>query len=166
MKNQNASLEHASIRQYCKAVRTPAIAANAAVDDMLDSVKNLPPGSAKCFSRLFPGKTARPTGEEEHVSLGQRAFALTPRNFFDHNGTAAAAVDTPHGVKQEDEESPQGDELKAAFGELIVAGSRLMAARADRGRTLARPHGDFDALVVRTECGAMIDKPPEAMTAV
>jgi DNA replication protein DnaC len=28
VKNQSASLEHASIRQYCKAVRTPAIAAN------------------------------------------------------------------------------------------------------------------------------------------
>jgi DNA replication protein DnaC len=28
VKNQNVSLEHASIRQYCKAVRTPAIAAN------------------------------------------------------------------------------------------------------------------------------------------
>ena len=28
MKNQNVSIEHASIRQYCKAVRTPAIAAN------------------------------------------------------------------------------------------------------------------------------------------
>ena len=28
MKSQNESLEHASVRQYCKAVRTPAIAAN------------------------------------------------------------------------------------------------------------------------------------------
>jgi len=91
---------------------------------------------------------------------------VTPGNFFDNDGAAAVAVDTPHGVRQEDEESPQGDELKAAFGELIVAGSRLMAARADRGRTLARPHGNFDALVVRTECGAMIDKSSEAMAAV
>lgn len=28
MKNPSESLEHASVRQYCKAVRTPAIAAN------------------------------------------------------------------------------------------------------------------------------------------
>jgi DNA replication protein DnaC len=28
MKNQSESLEHASVRQYCKAVRTPAIASN------------------------------------------------------------------------------------------------------------------------------------------
>src|SRR5262249_54313817 len=62
--------------------------------------------------------------------------------------------------------SPQGNELKAPFSELIVAGRRLMAARADRGRALARPHGDFDALVVRTEPGAMIDKSPKAMAAV
>jgi hypothetical protein len=28
MKNQTESLEHASVRQYCKAVRVPAIGAN------------------------------------------------------------------------------------------------------------------------------------------
>jgi hypothetical protein len=28
VKNPSESLEHASVRQYCKAVRTPAIAAN------------------------------------------------------------------------------------------------------------------------------------------
>ena len=28
MKNQTEALEHASVRQYCKAVRMPAIAAN------------------------------------------------------------------------------------------------------------------------------------------
>ena len=42
-------------------------------------------------------------------------------------------------------------ELKAPFGELVVTGRRQMAARADCGRTVARSHGHFDALLVGTE---------------
>ena len=135
-------------------------------DDVFDRVENLFPGSAKGICRFFPGKAARPTGQEEHIGLGQCALAIGPGDFFDDDGAAAAAIDAPHGVQQENEKSPERDELEAAFGELIVAGRRLMAARADGGRTLARPHGHFDALVVRTECGAMIDKSPEAVAAV
>ena len=135
-------------------------------DDMLDRIENLVPGSAKRFGGFFPRKPARPTGQEEHIGFGQGAFAVAPGNFFDDHGAAAAAIDAPHGVQQEDEESPQGNELEAPLGELVVAGRRLMAARADRGRTLARPHGDFDALVVGTETGVLVDKSPEAMAAV
>src|SRR5262249_36603893 len=51
----------------------------------------------------------------------------------------AEGIDSPHGVQQEDE-IPKGNELKAPLAELIVAGSGLMAARADRGRAPARPH--------------------------
>ena len=79
---------------------------------------------------------------------------------------AAATIDAPHGVQQEDEKSPQGNELKAPFGELVVTGRRLMAARADCGRTLARSHGHFDALLVGTEVGVLVDKSSETMAAV
>jgi hypothetical protein len=72
----------------------------------------------------------------------------------------------PHGVPKVDEKPPQGNELKAPFGELVVAGRRQMAARADCGRTLARSHGDFDALLVGTEVGVLVDKTPETMAAV
>jgi hypothetical protein len=41
-----------------------------------------------------------------------------------------------------------------------------VAARADCGRTLARSHGDFDALLVGTEVGVLVDKTPETMAAV
>jgi len=41
-----------------------------------------------------------------------------------------------------------------------------MAARTDCGRTLARSHGDFDALLVGTEVGVLVDKTPETMAAV
>jgi hypothetical protein len=49
---------------------------------------------------------------------------------------------------------------------LIIAARRLMAARADCGRTLARSHDDFDALLVGTEVGVLVDKTPETVAAV
>ena len=52
------------------------------------------------------------------------------------------------------------------FGELVVTGSRQIAARADCGRTLARSHGHFDALFVGTEVGVLVDKTPDTMAAV
>jgi hypothetical protein len=69
----------------------------------------------------------RPTGQEEHISFGQCAFAVAPGDFFDGDYATAATVDAPHSVQQEDEKSPQWDELKAPFGELVVTGRRQMA---------------------------------------
>jgi hypothetical protein len=108
-------------------------------DDVLDRIENLIPGSAKCLGGLFPRKAARPTGQEGHVGLGQRALAVAPRT---------------------------SSTMTARRGQLIVAARWLMAARADRGRTLEWQHGHLDALVVRAECGAMIDKSPKAMAPV
>ena len=59
--------------------------------------------------------------------------------------------------------------IDAKIGEirhLIVTGRRQMAARADCDRTLARPYGHFDALLVGTEVGLLVDKTPETMAAV
>ena len=61
---------------------------------------------------------------------------------------------------------PQGNELKAPFGELVVTGCRQMAARADCSRTLAGSHGHFDTLLVGTEVGVLVDKTSETMAAV
>src|SRR6185369_12776904 len=86
-------------------------------------------------------------------------FAVAPGNFFDSHNAAAATVDAPHGVQKEDGKAPQGNELKAPFGELVVTGRRQMALRADCGRTPARSHGNFDTLLVGTEVGVLVDKP-------
>jgi hypothetical protein len=80
-------------------------------------------------------------------------FASTPVDFFGDDGAAAEAIDAPHGVQQENEKAPQRDELKTPLGELIVARCGLMAARADGGGTLARTHGDLNALLVDGESG-------------
>ena len=69
-------------------------------------------------------------------------------------------------VQQENEESPERNELEAPFGELVVAGRWQKAPRADCGRTSARSHGDFDALLVGTEVSVLVDKTSETMAAV
>jgi hypothetical protein len=51
-------------------------------------------------------------------------FAIGPGNFFDGYNTTAATVNAPHGVQKEDEKTPEGNELKAPFGELVVTGRR------------------------------------------
>jgi hypothetical protein len=114
---------------------------------------------------FLPGKVACPARQEEHIGFGQGAFSVAPRNLFDDHGGATTAIDAPHGVQQEDKKPPERNELEAAFGKLVIAGRRLMAARANRRRTLARSHGDFDALV-GTEMGVLIDKTPETVAAV
>jgi hypothetical protein len=85
---------------------------------------------------------------------------------IDSHNAATAAVDAPHGVQNEDEKPPQGNELKAPFGELVVTGCRQMAARADCGRTLARSHSHFDALLVGTEVSILVNKASETVAAV
>ncbi len=55
-------------------------------------------------------------------------FAIAPGNLLDYYYAAVAAVDAPHGVQEEGEESPERDEIKTPFGELVVTGCRLMAA--------------------------------------
>src|ERR1700687_2321517 len=135
-------------------------------DDMLDRIKNLFPGSAKRLSRFFPGQPARPAGQKEHVGFGQLTFAVTPWNFLDHHRLAAAAIDAAHGVQQEDEKSPERDELETPLGQSIISGRRLVAARTDCRGTLAWPHRDLDALFVGTEAGMLVNETPEVVAAV
>jgi hypothetical protein len=95
--------------------------------------------------------------------------AIRPRK--NHTGTGrkdcspSSTTPTPSPQK-EDETPPEGNELKAPFGELVVPGRRQMAARTDRGGSLARPHHDLDTLLVWTEAVVLVDKSLEAVAAV
>src|SRR5262249_11885136 len=91
-------------------------------DDMFDRVEYLVPERAKGLSRFFRGKATSLAGQEKHVGFGEGAFAVAPGNFFVDDGGAAVAIDAPHCVQKENENSPQGDKLKAPLGELVVAG--------------------------------------------
>ena len=135
-------------------------------DDVFDRVEDLVPGSAERLGRFLPGKAARPAGQKQHVGFGQSALAVAPGNFLDDDRLAAAAIDAPHGVKQKNQKAPERNELETPFGELIVSGGRLMAARTNRRRTLARTHGDFNALVIGTEAGLLVNESRKAVAAV
>jgi hypothetical protein len=93
-------------------------------------------------------------------------LAVAPWNFLSEHRIAAAAVDAPHAVKEENQKSPERYELEASLGKLIVTGRRLMAARTDGPRASARPHGNFDTLLVRAEAGVLIDETRETVTPV
>ena len=58
------------------------------------------------------------------------------------------------------------NELETPFGELIVTGGRLMAARTDRPRTFARTHGNLNTLMIGTEAGLLVNESRKAVTAV
>ena len=82
--------------------------------------------------RPFPStKPARPAGHKQHIRVGQGTLAIAPGYFLDNDSITTAAFDTTHGIKQKNQKAPKGNEFEASFGELIVAGSGLMTARAD-----------------------------------
>src|SRR6516164_5680284 len=91
----------------------------------------------------------------------RRPRELLPRRLRRSGGSRHAAWRTA-GRR----ESPERNEFKPPFRELVVAGCRQMAARADCGRTFARSQDHFDALLVGTETGVLIDKTSEMMAAV
>ncbi len=133
---------------------------------MLDRVEDLVPGSAKRLGRFLPGQPARPAGQKQHVGFGESAFAIAPGDFLDDDRLAAAAIDAPHGVKQKNQKSPERNELETPLGELIVSGGGLMAARTNRLGTLARTHGDFNALVIGTEAGLLVNESRKAVAPI
>jgi len=135
-------------------------------DDVFDGVENLFPGSAERLGCFLPRQATRPAGQKQHVCSGQRTLPIAPRHFLDDDGLAVAAIDAPHGVQQKNQESPERDELETPFGELIVTGRRLMAARTNRRRTLARPHGNLNTLVIGTEASLLVNESRKAVTAV
>jgi hypothetical protein len=85
----------------------------AKLDHVFDSVTNLFPGSMERLGGFFPRQFPRPAGQEQHVGFGQLMFSITPGNFLHHHA-ATAAVDAPHPVQQEDQKTPERNELEPA----------------------------------------------------
>ena len=109
---------------------------------------------------------SRPAGQKQHVGPGQRALAIAPRNLLDDNRLTAGAIDAPHGIQQKNQKAPKRNELETPFGELIITGGGLMAARTDRPRTCARTHGNLNTLTIGTEAGLLVNESRKAVTAV
>jgi len=74
-------------------------------------------------------------------------LAVAPGNFLDGDGFAAPAIHTTHGIHKKNEKPPQRNELEAPYGELVIAGRRLIPARTDGGRTHTRSYGHFDGFL-------------------
>src|ERR1039457_291510 len=113
-----------------------------------DGIENLLPRGAKCEGGFLPGQVTRPAGQEEHIGFGEGPFAVAPRNFFDDDGVAAAAVYAPHGVEEEDEESPEGNELESPFRRVDRT-----RAPADGSESRSRPNPGAAAPRSRYSCG-------------
>src|SRR5262245_2416987 len=120
----------------------------------------------ECFSRFLPRKAARPAGQKQHIGIGQGTLAIAPGHFLDDDCLTTAAIDAAHGIKQKNQKAPEGNELKTALGELIVSGGRLMAARTNRGRTVARTHRNLNTLVIGAETRLLVNESRKAVTAV
>jgi len=132
----------------------------------LGGVEDFVPGGAERLGRFLPRKPARPTSQKQHVRVGQLMLAVAPGDFLDHDGFAAAAIDTAHRVQQKNQKAPERNKLEAPLGQLIIARGWLMAARTNRGRALARTHANFDALVIGAEGGIVVNEATEMMAAV
>src|SRR5438067_13023092 len=120
----------------------------------------------ECFGRFLPRKAARPTGQKQHIGIGQGTLAIAPGHFLNDDCLTMAAIDATHGIKQKNQKAPKGNELETALGELIVSRGRLVAARTDRRRTFARTHRDLNTLMIGAETGLLVNKPRKAVAAV
>ncbi len=138
----------------------------APMDDILDGVTNLVPGSVEGISGFFPRELARPAGQKQHIGSGQLVLTIAPGNFLHHHDAAVSAMDAPHRVQKENQNSPEGNEFEAPLGKMVVTRRRLVATRADRRRALPRPNAHFDAFLVGAEAGVLVDESPMAMAVV
>ena len=97
----------------------------APVDHVFDGVADLVPRSMERLGGFLPGELPRPAGQEEHVGFGGLVLAIAPRNLLDHYATSPA-LDTPHAVQKENQNSPERNELKTPLRQMIVAGCGLV----------------------------------------
>src|SRR5579871_717265 len=101
----------------------------------------------KSLGSFFPGEFAGPTSQNDHISFGQLMFAIAPGNLFDDD-PAISALNSAHGVQEENEQTPEGNEFEPSLGKVIVTRRRSMAARAGGGGPAPGADYDFQALAV------------------
>jgi hypothetical protein len=104
--------------------------------------------------------------QEMHVNLGRGMLPHAPRNFFDHH-PALLAVDSSHAIDQKNQIAPESDKLESPRrGRLVVAGRRLMTARANSRGSFPRLDRDQNGLLVLGETGLPVDKPRDGKALV
>jgi hypothetical protein len=92
-------------------------------------------------------------------------LAIAPGNLLDQDATIPA-INAAHAVEQKNQKTPQGDELEAALGEMIVPRRRAMAPGTDGRRSLSRSDVHFDAFVVGSKASVLVDKSAMMMAVI
>ena len=92
-------------------------------------------------------------------------LAIAPGNLLDHDATISA-INTSHAVEQENQKAPQGNELEATLGEMIVPRRRSVAPGTDGRRSLPRSDVYCNAFLVGCEAGVLVDKSSMMMAVV
>jgi hypothetical protein len=114
---------------------------------------------------FLPGELARPARQKQHIGSGQLVLAITPGNLLDHHATIPT-VYAAHAVQQENQKTPQGNELKAPLGKMIVARRGSVAPGADRRRALAWSDVYLNTFLVGSEAGVLVYEPAMVMALV
>ena len=137
---------------------------------MISVARNgLRPGPT-CMTHRVPCRCRSTTAraqcrQKQQVGLRRCVFARRPRHHF-HLDSATPTIDPAHGVAQHHGKAPQGNELKAAHAQPVIAGTTVMATRAARPRATPGTHLDFDGARVVTQAGPFVDEPRKVMAAL
>jgi hypothetical protein len=92
-------------------------------------------------------------------------LAIAPRHLLDHYA-AVWAIDAPHAVQQENQNSPERDEFKAPLREMIIAGRQLVATRAHCRGTNSRPNANFDGFLVGGKSVVVVNESPKTVAVI
>ncbi len=104
------------------------------------------PTHPKRLGDIFPAHPPSPTGKEPLVLGRHRTLAFRPGNTLDLDA-ARGALNTPHGIDENNGNHPQGNKFEAARSlRLVVSRPCLATTRADRMPVCSRSHLDFQAL--------------------
>jgi hypothetical protein len=114
---------------------------------------------------FLPRELARPAGQKQHIGSGQLVLAIAPGNLLDHDATVPA-INASHAVEQENQKALQGNELEATLGETIVPRRRSVALGTFGRRSLPRSDVHFDAFVVGSKAGLLVDKSAMMMAVI
>src|SRR5262245_47964435 len=98
-------------RVRCSRRSTPSFSAASSAwssgDDVLNRIENLVQEVRKASAVSFQD-SRRAQRARKSIRALVSAFAVAPRDFLDGHHAAAAAIDAPHGVKQENKDPHKG----------------------------------------------------------
>ncbi len=105
---------------------------------------------------IWPDPGLRPARQEPSVARRDRALSLGPGHLLDLDA-AVGTIDTAHGVDEEDQDSPERNELKAPGRKRVVGRPPLPAAGACGPAAHSRTDVDleFDPVPLDEMCVAV-----------